>query len=139
VGWWVAVLVALDAAVLVGVLVRVRSRRTDEPPGAADALALPRPSGLRGRERQVLTIEILDPSEVAASRGRALGLVGALAPGIVRRVVYERTRRIVIDQLAAQGVRADVRLHTLRPAAAGRPPSDVVEVVPVDAPPPLDL
>ncbi len=102
-------------------------------------LALPRPSGLRGRERQLLTVEILDPNEVAASRGRALGLVGALAPGIVRRVVYDRTRRTLIDELFAQGVRADVRLHTLRPASADQPPSDVVEVVPVDAPPPLDL
>ena len=138
-GWWVAVLVALDAVVLGGVLMRTRRRRADDPPGTADVLALPRPSGLRGRERQVLTIEILDPNEVAASRGRALGLVGALAPGIVRRVVYDRTRRILIDQLTAQGVRADVRLHALRPAAPGQPPRDVVEVVPIDAPPPLDL
>jgi hypothetical protein len=130
--------IVVDAAVLAVVLTRTRRRQEEAPPDAA-VLAVPRPAGLRGRERQLLTIEILDPAAVAASRGRGLGLVGTLAPGLVRRVVYDRTRRIVIEQLAAQGVRADVRLHTVRPAAPGGVPRDVIEAVPVDAPPPLDL
>ena len=140
-GWLVTVLVALDVA-LVAVVVGVQLRRRGAVPPVpehGDVFVAPRPSGLRGRERRLLTIEILDPGEVAASRGRALGLVGSLAPGLVRRVVYERTRRVLIDELAAQGVRADVRLHTLRPATAEEAPRDVIEAVPVDAPPPLEL
>ena len=140
-GWWVAVLIALDAVVL-AVVVTVQLRRRDAVPPVSehgDVFVAPRPGGLRGRERQLLTIEILDPAEVAARRGRALGLVGSLAPGLVRRVVYDQTRKTLLRELAAQGVRADVRMHTLRPAAPEQAPRDVIEAVPVDAPPPLDL
>lgn len=139
--WLVAVLVALDAVVLAIVLTAQLRRRGAVPPVPehGDVFVAPRPAGVRGRERWLLSIEILDPGEVAARRRRGLGIVGALAPGLVRRVVYDQTRKTVARELAAQGVRADVRLHTLRPAAPGEAQRDVIEAVPVDAPPPLDL
>ena len=131
-------LLVVDVAVLAVVLVRGRLR-PPPPPEHGEVFVAPRPTGLRGRDRRLLTIEIIDPSEVAATRGRALGLVGSLAPNLVRRVVYDQTRKIVLRELAAQGVRADVRLHTLRAATAAEAPRDVIEAVPVDTPPPLDL
>jgi hypothetical protein len=131
-------LLVVDLAVLTVVLVRVR-RRQVAPPGDGEVFFAPRPAGLRGRERQLLSVEILDPTEVAARRRRAFGLLGTLAPGLVRRVVYDQTRKILLRELAAHGVRADVRMHTLRPASAEQAPADIIEAVPVDAPPPLDL
>jgi hypothetical protein len=149
VGVLLAVVIAADLAVLAAVLtVQWRRHRAVLSPVTADPgemFLAPRPAGLRGRERRLLTVEILDPNEVAAGRGRALGLVGALAPGLVRRVVYDRTRTTLLQELAAQGVRADVRIHTLGPATPQQARTDtsgpavVIEAAVVDAPPPLDL
>lgn len=138
----VVVLIAVDVVAVAAVVAVQLRRRGEVPPEPeqGDVFVAPRPVGVRGRDRRLLTIEILDAAEVAARRGRAIGLVGVLAPGLVRRVVYDQTRKTVERELLAQGVRADVRLHTVRPAAVGEPTAaDVVEVVPVDAPPPLDL
>jgi hypothetical protein len=69
--------------------------------------------------RRVITIEILNPIELAGTRGRLIGIAGSLAPGLTRRIVYDQTLRILKKQLGEQHVVADVRMHTLRPV----PPS----------------
>jgi hypothetical protein len=69
--------------------------------------------------RRVITIEILNPIELAGTRGRIVGIAGSLAPGITRRVVYDQAIKLVRRHLAEHQVVADVRLHTVRP---GPPP-----------------
>jgi hypothetical protein len=83
------------------------------------------PVGPRGqRARRVITIEVLNPIELAAARGRLVGVAGSLAPGLVTRLVHDQTVRTLRRELTAQGVAADVRLHTVGPDAV-----DEVEVL----------
>jgi hypothetical protein len=71
------------------------------------------PSNSSSATRRLITIEILNPIELAGTRGRLAGIAGSLAPGITRRVVYEQALKLVRRQLAAERVVADVRLHEL--------------------------
>jgi hypothetical protein len=75
------------------------------------------------RVRQFISVEILNPIELATTRGRLLGLAGSFAPGFTRRLVYDQTVKELKRQLLAQHVVADVHVHTVRPAedSAGLP------------------
>lgn len=66
-----------------------------------------------GGARRVITVEVLNPIEVAAARSRLGGVAGTLAPGLITRAVHDRAMRTLRRELTAQGVVADVRLHTL--------------------------
>jgi hypothetical protein len=94
--------------------------------------------GAAARTRQLISIEILNPIELAGSRGRVLGVAGSFAPAFTRRVIYDRTSKIIRQQLAEQRVVADVHVHTLRPIPSASPPSspaatpnDALDVQPV--------
>lgn len=89
---------------------------TPDPEAAAALDGTPRPAVPKGTTRRLISIEILNPIELAGTRGRLVGLAGSLAPGLTRRIVYDQTLRILRQQLVEQQVLADVRLHTLRPA-----------------------
>ena len=80
------------------------------------ALATQR-SGTSGT-RRVLTIEILNPVELAGTRGRVVGIAGSLVPALTKRIVYDQTLKQLRKQLVDQGVVADVRLVKLTPAGA---------------------
>ena len=71
------------------------------------------------RTRQLISIEILNPIELAGARGRVLGIAGSFAPGFTRRLVYDQTAKILRTELAARSVVADVHVHTLRPLPTG--------------------
>jgi hypothetical protein len=73
------------------------------------------PSSSSAGNRRLITIEILNPIELAGTRGRLVGIAGSLAPGITRRLVYDQALKLVRRQLAAERVVADVRLHSFRP------------------------
>jgi hypothetical protein len=100
-------------------------RPTDVPrPDAALAGSLdaaPRPAPSSGATRRVITIEILNPIELAGTRGRIAGIAGSLAPRITRRIVYDQAMKLVRRQLAEEHVVADVRLHVLRPVPTSTP------------------
>lgn len=109
------VLLVLTNVVTAGVLVRVLLRPRDVPaPDPVAAAALTRATGAR----RLISIEILNPLELAAARGWLGGVAGSIAPGLTRRIVHDQTIRIVRQQLAEQQVVADVRLHAL-PAPGG--------------------
>jgi hypothetical protein len=83
--------------------------------------------------RRVITIEVLNPIELAGTRGRLVGIAGSLAPGITRRLVYDQVLKTLRRQLADQRVVADVRLHVFRPdEPAGRPPGQTGEATIVE-------
>jgi hypothetical protein len=71
--------------------------------------------------RRVITIEILNPIELAGTRGRIVGIAGSLAPGITRRIVYDQAIKTMKRHLADEKVVADVRVHTVRPTPVARP------------------
>jgi hypothetical protein len=119
-----------------------RSRKPELPDDATEVFAAPRPAGIRGRDRRVITVEILNPIELATARGgRVAGLAGTLAPGFTRRLVYEQTLRVLRRELGAKDVLADVRVHTLRAVPKQAQPGrlDVLEGAVVDDVAPLDL
>jgi hypothetical protein len=64
--------------------------------------------------RRVLVVEILNPLDVALSRNKAAGVVAAMAPERVRRVVLEQAARELVTEMAAEGVEVEVRVHAAR-------------------------
>jgi hypothetical protein len=118
-------LLVLTNLVTLGVLAWHLLRPTGEEPDEVVAAALddaPRPSGALGI-RRIITIEILNPIELAGSRGRVAGLAGSLVPGITRRVVYDQALKQIRRDMREYNVIADVRLHTIRPTSDTAPPT----------------
>jgi hypothetical protein len=90
----------------------------------AHGVGVRRPAASTSSIRRVITIEILNPIELAGSRGWWAGIAGSLAPGLTNRVVYDQAIKLVRTQLADHDVVADVRLHVFDPAdAAGGAPN----------------
>ncbi len=61
----------------------------------------------------LISVEILNPIELAARESRFAGPLGAVVPGGIRRRVYERTAQILQDELLKSGVQSEVRTHGL--------------------------
>lgn len=114
-----AALLAVACGVLVLQLqaVRRRARRleqrvtqlTPSAPMAPDLEAV-----LGSGKRRLLVIEILNPIELARSRSRASTVLAAMAPDKLRKLVIEQTAREMSEQMLAEGVQADVRVHAAR-------------------------
>ena len=58
----------------------------------------------------LLTVEILNPVELARKESWFAGAFGSLTPGLLRRIVYARTLKIMQQQLLQFDVKADVQL-----------------------------
>jgi hypothetical protein len=117
------VLLAVTNAATLGALGYLLLRRTDQPapdPALARALTSAVHGPSSSATRRIITVEILNARELAATRGRLAGVAHTLAPGLVRRVVYDQTVRQLRTQLAAEQVAADVRLLAVGPAGADR-------------------
>jgi hypothetical protein len=100
---------------VVGVLIwrlrqfQARALRVEALIGATEATELD-PAILAGSDR-IITVEILNPLEVAAKRVKLASVVGSVAPSVIAKVVYEQTAKIMRNQLTMQGVEAEVRIH----------------------------
>jgi YD repeat-containing protein len=105
--------------VTLGVLAWFLLRPAEQPaPDEKLARALSAAAGASSSStgsRRLITIEILNPIELAGTRGRLVGIAGSFAPGITRRLVYDQAMKLVRRHLAAEKVVADVRLHVFRP------------------------
>ena len=149
-----ALVIVLLVTNVVTALVLYRRLRPGPPDGdAVEVFEAPRPPGVSERNRRLITIEVLNPLELATARGgRIAGLAGTLAPGLTRRLVYDRVFRTLRTELDGMAVHADVRLHTLRaiarpqqsapatPQHAARTDDErVVDAIVVDEVAPLDL
>jgi hypothetical protein len=101
----------------------------------AASLDAMRPPTSTSSTRRIITIEILNPIELAGTRGRLMGIAGSLAPGITRRIVYDQAIRNLRHQLVNERVVADVRLHTVSPSESKKSSAPVVDVIEVEAEP----
>ncbi|MDT0618207.1 hypothetical protein RM531_06950 [Salinisphaera sp. P385] len=66
---------------------------------------------LAERESLCLTVEVVDPLAVAATHSRLAGPVSGVAPGLVRRRVYDQLQRELEEQLQERGIDARIELH----------------------------
>ena len=142
------VLLIVTNVVTLGALAYFALRPGEHPePDATLARTLDRlpPAASSSASRRVISVEILNPIEVAATRGRLAGIAGSLAPGLIRRIVYDQTIKTMRRHLADEQVVADLRLHTLRaperPAtrSPARQPTAVIDIdgdadLPADVP-----
>ena len=136
---WLVVLVVTNC-LTVAALVTVRRRDRLPLEDHEDVFTAPRPPGVTNRSRRLITIEVLNPIELVSTRGRMAGLASSLAPGIARRMVYDRVLKTLRRELADKQVIADVRLHELRPLPTRTPtgetsltdPDLLDEVLPVE-------
>lgn len=79
------------------------------PPPAAevrDLIGQPAP--------RLITIEIHNPLQLAAREQSIAGVVGNLAPGLIRREVYRQAADILRSELEKWDVAADVRVRSER-------------------------
>jgi ABC-type nitrate/sulfonate/bicarbonate transport system permease component len=122
----VAVLALVLAAVLAvacGVMVlqvralRRRARRLEERVHRLSPMPLLAPeleASFGTGKRRLLVIEILNPIELARSRSRASAVLAAMAPDRLRKLVVEQTARQMREQMQAEGVEAEIRVHAAR-------------------------
>ena len=75
---------------------------TDAPPAPTVATVPSRP---------LITIEILNPLELASSQVRAASLVGSWKPDAITKIVYNEAAKQITAQLAEEGVVAEVLIH----------------------------
>lgn len=113
-GWWVVLagaLLALVAAALIWRQARGLRGRVDalgRDVAAADDEVR---QAIASREGMCLIVEVADPLAVAAAHSRLAGPASGVAPGLVRRRVYEQLRRELDEQLRDRGIDARVEIH----------------------------
>jgi hypothetical protein len=135
----IAILAVTNLVTLTVLVHQLRSSRRHDD--GVDVFEAPRPAGIARHARRLITVEVLNPLELASRRGgRLAGFAGALAPGLTRRVVYDQLLKTLRRELTEKAVHADVRLHTVRalPDRGDARPA-VVETQIVDEVAPLDL
>jgi hypothetical protein len=115
----VLVVVLLDVAIVGLLMWRLRILDAKERALRAEfaqltpAAALPAPLevAFRAGRQRFLTVEILNPLELARAQNKLAGIAGAVAPSAVRALVYDQVAKITRAQLAERGVAADVQVH----------------------------
>jgi hypothetical protein len=115
------IILVVTNLVTLGVLGWFLLRPTEQPaPDEKLARAISAAAGASSSSvasRRLITVEVLNPIELAGTRGRLVGIAGSLAPGITRRLVYDQVLKTLRRKLSEERVVADVRLHVFRPDA----------------------
>lgn len=118
-----ALLVAVVLAVVCGLLVWQLRNLKARAEMLADQVAVLEPappmapdleSVLGSGTRRLLVVEILNPLDVALSRNRAAGVLAAMAPERLRKIVIEQASREMVAEMADQGLEVEVRVHAAR-------------------------
>src|SRR4051794_3454683 len=100
-----SVLLVVTNLAALAVIGRLLFRPAAAAPDARLAEAIDRVSGPAGSgTRRIITMEILNAVDLAASRNRMAGIAGALAPGLLRRVVIDQACKQMKRDLRAEGV-----------------------------------
>ncbi len=79
------------------------------PPPAADVTSL-----LGEVHPRLISVEIHNPLQLAAREQALAGLLGNLAPGLIRREVYRQAASLLRQELDKWEVAAEVRVHAER-------------------------
>jgi hypothetical protein len=78
---------------------------------ATEALAPTLEKAFASGRKRLLTVEILNPLELASAHNKLAGLASGIAPAAVRALVYEQAAKITQQELAKQQVEADVQVY----------------------------
>ena len=114
--WVLIIPLAIITVLLVwriGHLQRLVTHMRTELAGLTDAAVLQEPdaAALIGSPRPTLiTIEILNPFELAMKENRFAGPAAAVAPDLLRQEVTRQALQRVREELVKQGVKAEVRI-----------------------------
>lgn len=65
---------------------------------------------LKQQAPMVISIEILNPMQVAKSRSKLAGPLSSFSPNLIRNRVYDQARDMIQHQLAEEGVQATVNV-----------------------------
>lgn len=79
-----------------------------EQTGASDERAR---AALVHADTMVLSIEVLNPLELARANSRIGSSLAGVAPGLVRKRVYQQVARELGDELGERGVKANIEIH----------------------------
>lgn len=107
------------AALIVLIVLARRLLSRDEPHTTQAVLSGARTVG-RGR---ILTVEIVNPLEVAAANSWIGGFAGNFAPSLVTKIVYEKAAKIMQDELGNHGVEAVVEIRSATAGATPKAPA----------------
>lgn len=112
----IAVINLILLLVLLSTVSKVRKRADAvEAKAAAASKAIVEPVSvaqeLAGGRNRVIAVEILNPVELASSQVKFAGVVGGIAPGMIRKVVYDQAVKLMKEQFVNEGVKADVKIH----------------------------
>ena len=116
----IQILLGLNLVALAMLGWRIRQQRgvvaalVEEVAGLAPAAALAAPALekiFEGGKSDLLSIEILNPMELAARESWFAEVFGNLSPALIRKLVYERTQKILVEELKKYHVQAQVGLH----------------------------
>ena len=61
--------------------------------------------------KRIITVEILNPMELATDKTWLAKPVAGMSPGLINRIVYQQAREIVKQQLPKFGAVAEVKIH----------------------------
>jgi hypothetical protein len=111
------VLLGLNAIAVLVLIAIARHLRADfealrERTETLDAAAKPSAELMRiARESgRILSVQILNPMELAAQKHWVAGTAARLSPALVRQIVYKEAAKIVAQELPKYGVVAEVRI-----------------------------
>lgn len=62
-------------------------------------------------KKRVITVEILNPTELAIAKSKFAKHLMSLAPDTINKLVYKEAREILAQQLPTFGVNAEVKIH----------------------------
>lgn len=117
---WLWLFPVIGAVVLVaaGLRMAARDRRIGasldallQEAGAADAFP---DTGASGGNDMYLTVRILNPLEVASNNSRLAGPISGVAPGLLRRQVYDQMSNELQQELAGYGIEAEIAVQRCR-------------------------
>jgi hypothetical protein len=66
---------------------------------------------LMEQNKRIITVEILNPTELAIAKTALAKPFVNLAPGTINKLVYKEARDIIAEQLPSFGVNAEVKIH----------------------------
>jgi hypothetical protein len=66
---------------------------------------------LSSSQTEVISIQLLNPMELAAQQSKLAGVFGSLTPSLVRRIVHNEAIKITRRELEKHGAKAEVRFH----------------------------